>query len=307
MASMSVACGLIAGGLALCRRRNRRSKTVPVDVADVSISNLARDEENGETKPFELKQTRWMACRIILGVCIFLGSFQAPWQALPVLIDRKIAADDGLPLTENQLILSQTAIFVGWLSGSMLLHPLMQRLTIKQLLVLLGSTMLLLSIATVTLPYIPKVSFSMLCGVRLLHGICLNIQGLQYIYMQNCFPGYGSQLCSLVNALYSVVAVVMALICGTWALHSNWRLETLLWFGLPILTGLLLAFPDLCSVLLSLPRALIPAIPASTVPRSPGHGGHDMTGTLRQDLRNLAVCFSAAAPQLPTVYGCDTL
>ena len=42
---------------------------------------------------------------------------------------------------------------------------------------------------------------------------------------------------SLVNALYSVVAVVMALICGTWALHSNWRLEALLWFGLPIITG----------------------------------------------------------------------
>lgn len=29
----------------------------------------------------------------------------------------------------------------------------------------------------------------------------------------------------------------MALICGTWALHSNWRLEAFLWFGLPILTG----------------------------------------------------------------------
>ena len=42
-----------------------------------------------------------------------LESSQAPWQALPVLIDRKIAADDGLPLTENQLTVSQTAIFVG--------------------------------------------------------------------------------------------------------------------------------------------------------------------------------------------------
>lgn len=32
-----------------------------------------------------------------------------------MLIDRKIAADDGLPLTENQLTVSQTAIFVGGL------------------------------------------------------------------------------------------------------------------------------------------------------------------------------------------------
>lgn len=109
--------------------------------------------------------------------------------------------------------------------------------------------------------------------------------------MQNCFPGYGSQLCSLVNALYSVVSVVMALICGTWALHSNWRLEALLWFGLPILIGLLLGFSDLLSVLLSLPRDLIPATPGPTVPSS--HGGRDLTGTSRKDLRNLAVCFSA--------------
>ena len=67
----------------------------------------------------------------------------------------------------------------GWLVGSMLLHPLMQRLTMKEVLVFLASTMLLLSLATITLPYIPKVSFSMLCGVRLLHGICLNIQGVR--------------------------------------------------------------------------------------------------------------------------------
>ena len=248
-------------------------------------------------------------------------SSQAPWQAMPVLIDRKIAADDGLPLTENQLTLSQTAIFVGvleavervlekhvapssnsdsgktcddwhgtlgaanapgWLLGSILLHPLMQRLSMKQLLVLLGATMLLLSVGTITLPYIQMVSLTMLCSVRLVHGMCLNIQGLQlnrpkswefpqrkglcsfwdsfwvgnfagptlpspflwwprqYVYMQNCFPGYGSQLCSLVNALYSVVAVLMAILCGSLTLHTDWRLEAFVWFGLPILLG-----PDL--------------------------------------------------------------
>ena len=66
----------------------------------------------------------------------------------------------------------------GWLVGSVLLHPLMQRLTIKQLLVFLASIMLLLSLASITLPYIPHVSLTMLFGVRLLHGICLNIQGV---------------------------------------------------------------------------------------------------------------------------------
>lgn len=67
----------------------------------------------------------------------------------------------------------------GWLLGSILLHPLMQRLNMKQLLVLLGATMLLLSVGTITLPYIQVVSLTMLCLVRLVHGMCLNIQGLQ--------------------------------------------------------------------------------------------------------------------------------
>ncbi len=55
----------------------------------------------------------------------------------------------------------------------------MQRLSMKQLLVLLGATMLLLSVGTITLPYIQVVSLTMLCSVRLVHGMCLNIQGLQ--------------------------------------------------------------------------------------------------------------------------------
>lgn len=49
----------------------------------------------------------------------------------------------------------------------------------KQLLVLLGATMLLLPVGTITLPYIQVVSLTMLCLVRLVHGMCLNIQGLQ--------------------------------------------------------------------------------------------------------------------------------
>ena len=378
-------------------------------------------------------------------------SSQAPWQAMPVLIDRKIAADDGLPLTENQLTLSQTAIFVGvleavervlekhvapssnsdsgktcddwhgtlgaanapgWLLGSILLHPLMQRLSMKQLLVLLGATMLLLSVGTITLPYIQVVSLTMLCSVRLVHGMCLNIQGLQlnrpkswefpqrkglcsfwdsfwvgnfagptlpspflwwprqYVYMQNCFPGYGSQLCSLVNALYSVVAVLMAILCGSLTLHTDWRLEAFVWFGLPILLGpdlaeknmentsgwhgtswkhrinppqnvqlfffckdqqrgkvssqpesgihrnpvsswlwklsptsrppgLFVAFPDLWSVLASLPRAFTTTASARSDadPTDLDKAHHAaLPPELRKDLVNLAICFWATVP-----------
>lgn len=79
--------------------------------------------------------------------------------------------DTNLPFDE--------ATRAGWLLGSILLHPLMQRLNMKQLLVLLGATMLLLSVGTITLPYIQVVSLTMLCLVRLVHGMCLNIQGLQ--------------------------------------------------------------------------------------------------------------------------------
>jgi len=233
-----------------------------------------------------------MAFRIIMGVGVFFGSFQAPWQALPVLIDRKIAADGGLPLTENQLTVSQTAIFVGWLLGSILLHPLMQRLNMKQLLVLLGATMLLLSVGTITLPYIQVVSLTMLCLVRLVHGMCLNIQGLQYVYMQNCFPGYGSQLCSLVNALYSVVAVLMAVLCGSLTLHTDWRLEAFLWFGLPILLGLFVAFPDLWSLLASLPSAFTATSRSDQTGLEKAHHAA-LPPELRKDLVNLSICFWA--------------
>ncbi|CAJ1434199.1 unnamed protein product, partial [Effrenium voratum] len=245
---------------------------------------------------------RILALRIILGVGICFGSFQAPWQALPVLIDRKIAQDPLLPLSSLQITCSQTAIFVGWLLGAVLLHPLMQRLQMKEVVVLMALTMLGLSVATITLPYITPLSMTLLCLVRLHHGMCLNIQGVQYMYMQHCFPGRGSELCSLVNALYAVVAVLMALLCGTLTRSTDWRVEALIWFGLPIFVGLLLGFPDLGSVVRGLPKALgtAPATapsaprPSAAAPSAPEQGeGEEMSPAMRRDLANLGVCFMA--------------
>ena len=109
-----------------------------------------------------------LGLRIILGVGVAFGAFQAPWQALPVLIDPKIAADPALPLSESQLKISETFVFVGWLLGAVALHPLMQRLDLKQVLVLLGVTMLFLSVASITGPYVTMLSMTLLCTVRLL-------------------------------------------------------------------------------------------------------------------------------------------
>ena len=247
-------------------------------------------------------KNRILALRIILGVGVAFGAFQAPWQALPVLIDRKIAADPALPLSESQLKISETFVFVGWLLGAVALHPLMQRLDLKQVLVLLGVTMLFLSVASITGPYVTMLSMTLLCGVRLLHGMCLNIQGVQYMYMQNCFPGYGSQLCAMVNTLYALVAVLMAMSCGTLTLSWDWRPEALIWFGLPMVLGLFVAFPDLLQVLFSLPSALARSPKTSligdgeskdkSVQSSGLEEAETMSRSMYRDLCHLSLCFA---------------
>ncbi|CAE7522204.1 mlkA [Symbiodinium pilosum] len=242
MAAILAAVSFAAAGVAL---RRRAAKKKGVHDSEDEISNLLEEHRSNQKKGAEKAPAGILAWRIILGVGIGFGSFQAPWQALPVLIDRKIIRDPALQLSDAELTISQTVIFVGWLLGAMALHPLMQRLVLKQVLVLIAIVMLAVSIAAITLPYFTPLSMTLLCGVRLLHGMCLNIQGVQYMYMQNCFPSYGSQLCSLVNALYAVVAVLMAVLCGSLTLQSDWRIESLTWFGLPIILGLFLGFPDL--------------------------------------------------------------
>lgn len=267
--------------------------------------NEKNEQSNGQS-PWT-SSPRILAFRVILGVGICFGSFQAPWQALPVLIDRKIAQDPFLPLSSAQITFTQTAMFVGWLLGAVMLHPLMQRLQMKEVVVFLAAIMLGLSVATITLPYITALSMTLLCLVRLLHGMCLNIQGVQYMYMQHCFPGRGSELCSLVNALYAVVAVLMAVLCGTVTLTTDWRIEALTWFGLPMLLGLFVGFPDLGSVLRGLPKSLctspVPAgaaasdqhndcegVPVSKIEEEAEEG---MSPAMRQDLANLGICFMA--------------
>ena len=144
--------------------------------------------------------------------------------------------------------------------------------------------MLVVSVAEITLPNLTALSMTLLSGVRLIHGMCLNIQGVQYIYMQNCFPGYGSQLCSMVNTLYALMAMIMAMSCGSLTLYMDWRLESLLWYALPILLGLLVAFPDLGAVVASLPGAL------ARSPQKPARLRHCMEAQTMTRSMNLGCC-----------------
>ena len=240
---------------------------------------------SGVRFPLELRRS----CKKRFSVKLFLG--RCATEALPVLIDRKIVQDPALALSEAQVKISETFMFIGWLLGAIALHPLMQRLDLKQVLVLLGVTMLAVSVATVTLPYITMLSMTLLCGVRLLHGMCLNIHGVQYIYMQNCFPGYGPQLCALENTVYAFVSMLMAMSCGTLTLHTDWRVEALMWLGLPLLLGLCTAFPDLGLVVGSLPKALM--TPPSYAHSTGLEKAHGMSRSMQKDLVHLAFCFMA--------------
>ena len=83
----------------------------------------------------------------------------------------------------------------------------------------------------------------------------------------------------------------MAMSCGTLTLRWDW-------FGLPMVLGLLVAFPDLLKVIFSLPGALARS-PSS--PNSPGSSAHcvhssgleeaeTMSRSMYRDLCHLALC-----------------
>jgi len=84
----------------------------------------------------------------------------------------------------------------------------------------------------------------------------------------------------------------MAVLCGSLTLHTDWRLEAFLWFGLPILLGLFVAFPDLWSLLASLPSAFTATSRSDQTGLEKAHHAA-LPPELRKDLVNLSICFWA--------------
>lgn len=185
--------------------------------------------------------------RAILGVGVCIHSLSLPpLILLPVFIDNKIAADPALPgLTEQNLTVSSTAIFVGWVVGSLFMNRLMQAFNNAQLIVL-GVTMLLwVTMATVTLPHLTAGNLAVFTAIRFVHGLAMNIVLVETMYVQEAVgPRWGNIVLVCLNVGWCLWDIVQAYACGWPMLSWDWRIEAALLYATPLILGLLIGFPD---------------------------------------------------------------
>eukprot|EP00438_Fugacium_kawagutii_P010198 Skav234230 [mRNA] locus=scaffold1464:302418:303887:+ [translate_table: standard] len=197
------------------------------------------------TKEVSVKQIQFF-----IGNGIFLGSFLATWHVLPVFLDLKIAADEALPgLTAEVLPITTTAIFMGWLAGSLVLKPCLEVFSKEQLVVGCACGLVAVTLLTVTLPHLTAGNLAIFTCIRFLYGILMNITGVQIMYIQEGFPGRENQASVAANIGYCLVLILMGWMCGGPTLNWDWRLEALLWNALPICLGLAIGFPNLLEIL----------------------------------------------------------
>ena len=230
------------------RKQHRRASLLRL-LATRDVS--AREDQ--DTEDFQSAK----AWRVMVGVGICIGSSLPPWHSLPVFIDEKIAADPFLPgLTEATLPITTTAIFVGWVVGSLGLPRAMQVFSTEQLLLVCVVGLVLISFALVTVPYITAGSLAAFTCLRFVQGIFMNITMLQCIYVQDSLPSeWGNRALVCTNVMYCLFDIFMSAICGGPALNADWRIESLLFYAVPMPLGILIAFPNFMEILKSIPQA----------------------------------------------------
>eukprot|EP00438_Fugacium_kawagutii_P020896 Skav211787 [mRNA] locus=scaffold305:185267:185785:+ [translate_table: standard] len=162
----------------------------------------------------------------------------------------KLAADPALPgLTEEVLPITTTAIFVGWLVGSLCLKPCMEVFSKEQLVATCACGLLLVTLATVTLPHLTAGDLVIFTCIRFVYGVLMNMTGIEQVYVPEGLPGRENQVMVTLNVGYCAVLILMSWMCGDLTRDWDWRLETLLWYGLPISLGVAIGFPNLLEVL----------------------------------------------------------
>ena len=171
---------------------------------------------------------------------------------LPLCLDFKIARDLRLPeLSEETLPITTTAIFVGWLVSAPVLDRALEIFHKKELLVLHVIGLLVVNLATMTLPYLTAGNLVVFTTVRFAHGLLMNITALESVYMAEQGPG----ILVGMNMIYSMVTILMSWSCRITTM-MDWRLESFLWCSVPMMIGLVIAFPHWRSVVQSFPAAI---------------------------------------------------
>ena len=197
--------------------------------------------------------------RELVGLGIFAAAVGLPgWHVLPVFLNMKMAADPALPgLTEETLPIATTAIFVGWLAGATVLHRALEIFDKKQLLVLHILGLLLVNFAILILPHLTAGNLVVFTVLRLAHGLLMNITGLVRMYLIEHMPAsQGNQVLVLLSIIYTMASILMSWSCGRITMMMDWRLEAFLWCSVPLMIGLVIAFPNWRSAMQSFPVAI---------------------------------------------------
>ena len=192
--------------------------------------------------------------RTFIGVGLCQGAFVAPWHILPVFLDVKLAADPSLPgLTEQTLPVTMTAMFTGWLVGSIGLHKAMEIYSKEQLIIMGSLLLIMVAVATVILPSLTAGNVVLFTLLRFIYGFLMNITAVQCVHVQETMPeGRRNQAIVCTCIVYSLVVILVAASC-TWG--ADWRIEAFFWYAVPMICGLLIAFPDWPQVLQSIPSS----------------------------------------------------
>eukprot|EP00435_Cladocopium_sp_Y103_P050269 s2757_g15.t1 len=194
----------------------------------------------------------------IVGACIIGACALPAWHVLPIFLDLKIAADPGLPgLTQDTLPIATTAIFVGWLASATMLDKALEIFDQKQLLVLHIIGLLMVVLATVTLPYLTAGNLIVFTAIRFVYGLLMNITALQCMYIQERLPKeQGNQVLVLNSIGYCVATMLMAWSCSGLTLAMDWRFEAIFWCSAPLILALAVGLPDCWKIMQSLPVAV---------------------------------------------------
>lgn len=226
------------------------------------------------------KQMRGLAVAVLL--CGASGCF----HTLPVFIDAKLSADANLVgLTSDTLPWSATALFAGWLIGSLSLRQSLEVLSKEQFLAASALGLFLCTLALVTLPQLTAGNIWVLSLVRFATGLLFSTGPVGNLYVQECWPERRNQAMAFINTAYSLVACLMATTCGAYQ-GLDWRMDALLWCGLPPLLALLFGFKDV--------PGLLASIPSKLASRSPGVTDESSSTTpIMAPALQLALCFLA--------------
>jgi len=126
--------------------------------------------------------------------------------------------------------------------------------------------------------------------VRFAHGLLMNITGLVRMYlMENMPPSQGNQVLVLLSIIYTMATILMSWSCGRITLMMDWRLEAFLWCSVPLVVGLVIAFPNWRSVMQSFAIEKV----ASHAVSHEDVAVENVSASNRRDLLALAVGFLA--------------